>query len=75
MKYFVYGVVIAGTMLILPLLGVIVGAVAGIVVGFFFPSVVQLTASFLFGMPVASWQTGAVLGFIASFFARAPKKD
>lgn len=50
-----------------PLLGIIIGAFAGWVVGLFFPDTLALLAQMLH-IEAAPWQLGAIFGFIGGFF-------
>jgi hypothetical protein len=50
-----------------PLIGIIVGAFAGWVVGLFFPDTLGLISQMLH-IEAAPWQLGAIFGFIGGFF-------
>lgn len=54
---------------LVPLLGILVGAFAGWVVGLFFPGTVGLVGSAIAGgATLPAWQVGAILGFVGGFF-------
>jgi len=52
---------------IAPLIGVLVGAFAGWVVGMAFPDTMGLLAQMLH-IEAAPWQLGAIFGFVGGFF-------
>lgn len=52
-----------------PLIGTLLGAFSGWVVGFFFAETIMTTlAGFGFGASISMWQLGATLGFLGGFF-------
>lgn len=54
---------------VVPLIGVVVGAFSGWVVGSIFPGTVALIGSAISGgATVPAWQVGAVLGYVGGFF-------
>ena len=64
--FFGGAVVFLGGMLLLIPLGTLCGAIAGWIVGMFFPSILTTLAAFgVHG--VTMWQFGAFLGFVGSF--------
>jgi len=70
-------VIIAGLVLIFfaPVIGVLIGAFSGWVVGLFFAETIMTTlAGFGFSASVSMWQLGATLGFIGGFF-RISRRD
>lgn len=54
--------------LIAPLIGIVVGAFAGMVVGWVFDDTMALLAKLIGAPGTPAWQLGAMLGFVAGFF-------
>lgn len=60
---------VALAIFIAPLIGITFGALAGYIVGQFFPGTVGLVGSAISGGAVLpAWQVGAILGFVGGFF-------
>lgn len=54
---------------LMPLIGTLLGAFSGWVVGLFFAETIMTTlAGFGFGASISMWQLGASLGFVGGFF-------
>lgn len=54
-----------------PLVGILLGAFAGWVVGLFFPGTLSLIgAAITASTVVPAWQVGAILGFVGGFFKK-----
>jgi hypothetical protein len=60
---------VIGMMLVSPILGVALGALAGWLVGLVFDGSLVLLAQAL-GIQAAPYQLGAMLGFVAGFFRK-----
>lgn len=56
------------------LIGTVMGALAGWIVGLVFPETLGLLAKML-NVDAAPWQLGAILGFIGGFFRSSLSKD
>jgi hypothetical protein len=57
------------TLLLLPLVGIAVGAFIGWVAGMVFPGTVGLVGTLITsGVTIPAWQVGAILGFVGAFF-------
>ena len=62
---------ILGFLFLLPLVGTVLGALAGFVVGIFFGDTILGILSQLGVTGVAMWQVGAFLGFVGGYFRSA----
>lgn len=61
------GIIIA--LLLLPLVGLAVGAFIGFIAGLVFPGTVGLVGTLITsGVVIPAWQVGAILGFVGAFF-------
>lgn len=75
MQYIGAIVSVAGLIFLLPLIGVLVGAFSGWVVGLFFAdTIMTVFAGFGFSASISMWQLGATLGFVGSFFRMTGRK-
>lgn len=70
MNAFVIGIVAAAVLFIGVLLGTVMGAFAGWVVGGVFAETMKILIVDLLHLPpsVEPWQVGAILGFVGTFF-------
>lgn len=68
-------VLMAGALMILPMLGTLVGSFAGWAVGLFFEGTILGIAGQLGITDVAMWQLGAFLGFVGGFLKTKVSAD
>lgn len=59
---------VALTVFLGPLVGILSGAFIGWVVGHFFPGTLDVVSTVLTGDALPHWQLGAALGFVGGFF-------
>jgi len=67
-------VAIAAILFVAVLLGTLIGGIVGWVVGLVFPFVI-VTLNTLTGLTLTGFETGAVLGFVGSFFKTSVTKE